>query len=216
MTRFVLGAAAWRMIGVVMAVLSFGLLAMLLAAVAHHLTVVSQSVLPVRLTPDASFAAGWSCRLPTSILDWTPHCRTSGPYPIATVIGVALSGLMALLPLLVLAFALAQAALSYLDLSRGRLLTSPLARRTMRFAIAALAFLVIASVAKPLASWIMALFTDAFPAQGSARVETVAPTALAFEPVLRWLTPFLAASLAIHATMLVKASAIAEDHAQIV
>lgn len=214
--RFVLGATAWRMIGVVMAALSFVLLAVLLAAVAHHLSLVSQSVLPVRLSPEGGFAAGWSCRFPTSIMDWTPHCRTSGPYPVSTVLGVALSSLAALLPLLVLAFALAQAALSYLDLSRGRLLTSPLARRTMRFAIAALSFLVIASISTPLASWIMALFTDAFEVRGGARAETLAPTALVFEPVMRWLTPFLAASLAIHATMLVKASAIAEDHAQIV
>lgn len=217
MEHVVLKATAWRIVGAVMAVFSFGLLVLLAIASAHHLSVVSQSVLPVQLGSGEAPVAAWSCRLPRSILDWSPHCQRFGPTPLPTALGVSLSGAVALSPLLILAFAMAQATLSYLDISRGRLLTSLLARRTMRFAISALAFLVIASVSTPIATWVMEAFTDVFrAAAGHEPTRTIAPTALSADPVLSWLTPFLAASLAIHAAMLVKASAIAEDHAQIV
>lgn len=218
-TEAMFSATLWRWGGVVMATLSFALLALITLSVIHHTSLIIQSIWPLELASGRSISPAWSCRFPSSILQWSPTCAPwSGTTPI-TALGILLSGAAAVLPLAILIFALGQAGLSFLEVASEQLLTQRLARRTMRFALASLAFLIIAALSSAIAAGAMELFMDGFQIRDGHTARSVLatpPTSLAFEPIYRWLTPFLAAALALQAAILVKAAAIAEDHAQIV
>ena len=129
----------------------------------------------------------------------------------------ALLGQLALqAPLVALAYGLFQASAGFVGVARGRSLTRRTTGRLVRFAVAGLSFVLL----EPHAGRI-----GAFVADGSRKLISLATGdrsyqvsfyTVGFENVTSLLTMVYALALTIIALILVKASTIADDHAQIV
>jgi hypothetical protein len=145
-----------------------------------------------------------------------PLCAPSGPPTIKSYVSQLLGQLIVQAPLAALAYGLFQASACFVEIARGRMLARRTVHRLVRFSIAGLTFVVLAPQAGRIAG---------FVANGAYKLMSLIAGDKSFSfssfttqyiGMHGVLTVIYAVALTIIAVILVKASTIAEDHAQIV
>ncbi|PZR35408.1 hypothetical protein [Caulobacter segnis] len=145
-------------------------------------------------------------------------CPSSGPPDIKGYVSGQLGAAVLQLPLAVLAYGLLQACGCFFELARGRMLARRTVDGLVRFSMAGLTFVVLS----PFAGGLAALVADGARkvmdlATGDSSVFfSVSVFSASYAGATGLLTVIYAVTLTVIAVVMVKASTIADDHAQIV
>jgi hypothetical protein len=144
------------------------------------------------------------------------RCRPSRPPEIKPYISAMLGSLTLQVPLMALAYGLFQACACFVGIARGKLLARRTVDRLVRFAVAGLGFVLLTPFAGRLGGWVADGSRGLMSwATGDRSFQVSAYTAN-YANVSGLLTVIYAVTLTVIAVVMVKASTIADDHAQIV
>lgn len=135
------------------------------------------------------------------------------PKVAAIVASAAIGGAT---PAAALAYGLAQASLCFVGFARGRFLDRRAVSRLMRFAGSGLIFVITSPFSDKLAHWTGVVVDSAFRMLSRDPSTTIVSASFKLDGFQSTLTIIYAVTLTVTAVIMVKASAIADDHAQIV